>query len=295
MQCSLVISSQSIASSSGFGFVREAQRVSVPRDEAQTVGDTGRDLMARERAGRDGRDGGSVTTSGAPCATGQVTLRGRHPTSVVASSSEQSMLPTLITLSRFPLLAIVVATLYRGSPAVRLIGVGVLLLGLLLDTVDGAIARRRNEATLVGSVLDIAADRTYELVLWMCFADLGLISVLIPLIVVARTALTDAFRSVGVGQGIAPFAQLGAGRAGFLVASSWMRTGYGVSKVLAFCGLALVPAFGRVPTQASGLAAWEVANALAWITVALCVVRGLPVIVQGLRQHRGTSGHASTA
>ena len=195
------------------------------------------------------------------------------------------MLATLITLSRFPLLTVVILTLYRGSHTARLFGVGVLLVGLLLDTVDGAVARKRNEASLIGSVLDIAADRTYELVLWMCFADLGLIPLLIPLIVVARTALTDAFRSVGVGQGTAPFAQLRTWLGRFLVASSWMRTGYGVSKVATFCGLALVQAFRSIPGGAVDGTVSGALEALMWLTVAMCVLRGLPVILQGLRQH----------
>lgn len=193
------------------------------------------------------------------------------------------MLATLVTLSRFPLLAFVIVTFYRSTPAMRLIGVGVLLVGLLLDTVDGMIARKRHETTLVGSVLDIAADRTYELVLWICFAERGLIPMVIPCIVVARTALTDALRSVDVARGVAPFAQLRSRAAQFLVASSWMRSGYGVSKVVAFCGLALVLAVGSGATYAAWLTA--MVGVMAWVTVVLCVARGVPVIVEGLRRH----------
>jgi phosphatidylglycerophosphate synthase len=191
------------------------------------------------------------------------------------------MSANLITVARFPLLAIVVLTLYFGSPMTQIAGVGVLLLGLALDTVDGVVARRRKETSLVGSVLDIAADRTYELVLWVCFADLGLIPLAIPLLVVARTALTDAFRAVGVGQGVTPFSQLGTRVGRFLVASSWMRIGYGASKLLAFSGLMLARALdgARVAETMIG----DVALTVAWICVALCLLRGLPVVAEGLR------------
>ncbi len=194
------------------------------------------------------------------------------------------MLATRITLARFPLLGIVLVTLYHGGPLVRLVGVAVLAFGLLLDTVDGVVARRLKETSLHGSVLDIAADRTYELVLWLCFANLGLIPVSIPLLVVARTTLTDAFRSLGVRDGIAPFDQPGGSLAGRLVASSWMRTGYGLSKGIAFGGLALVAALpgsvlapGRLPLLAA-------AQAAAWIAVGFCLVRGAPVVIDGLRR-----------
>jgi len=225
----------------------------------------------------------------------EVTARGRGADSLDHLLRSLAVIATLVTLSRFPLLGVVILGLYRGSPAFRLIGVAVLFLGLLLDTVDGAIARKRNEASLVGSVLDIAADRTYELVLWMCFAHLGLIPVLMPLVVVARTALTDAFRSVGVGQGTAPFAQLRTRLGRFLVASSWMRTGYSVSKVLTFCGLALVQAFGSLPEAALKEDLWKVVHALAWVSIGMCVLRGLPVIVQGLREIWVTTDSPRTA
>jgi phosphatidylglycerophosphate synthase len=112
-----------------------------------------------------------------------------------------------ITLSRFPLILVYILILYYAPAPWRLAAVALLFIGLMLDTVDGMVARRQGQTSLIGSVLDIAADRTYELVLWVCFADLGLIPVAIPLIVIARTTLTDALRSIGVRQGEPPFTQ----------------------------------------------------------------------------------------
>jgi phosphatidylglycerophosphate synthase len=199
------------------------------------------------------------------------------------------MLANGITLARFPLLAACLAILYFGSPALRLVGAVLLLLGLLLDTVDGIVARRRAEISLMGSVLDIAADRTYELALWVAFAHLGLIPAVIPLLVLARTTMTDALRGVGVAQGTAPFDQQQSRLARFLVASAWMRTGYAVTKVAAFCGLALAQAVAGYPLGSSlrelspGLLV--AGNALAWIAVLICLVRGVPVIVEGVQRH----------
>ena len=114
------------------------------------------------------------------------------------------MLANWITLSRFPILVTTVLALYLGSPTARVAGVALLFVGLMLDTVDGAVARRTGRTTLFGGVLDIAADRTYELVLWVCFADLRLIPTAIPLVVLVRTTLTDALRAIGIGRGEAP-------------------------------------------------------------------------------------------
>ena len=206
------------------------------------------------------------------------------------------MLANWITLSRFPLLLISILTLYFGSPTLRLAGVALLFVGLMLDTVDGMVARRTGQTSLFGSVLDIAADRTYELVLWVCFADLRMIPVAIPLIIIARTTLTDAFRSIGVGQGTAPFAQHRTALGRFLVGSTWMRTGYAVTKTTTFCGLALAQAFGGFP-HATPLARavpsmMMALQVTAWLAVAFCVFRGLPVIIHSLRQYWGTPAAA---
>jgi phosphatidylglycerophosphate synthase len=201
------------------------------------------------------------------------------------------MLATWITLARLPLLGICLAILYLGSPPVRLLGAGLLLFGLLLDTVDGVVARARSETSLLGSVLDIAADRVYELSLWVSFAYLGLISGVVPLVVLVRTTLTDALRSVGVAEGTAPFDQHRAPLARFLVASPWMRTGYSSAKAAAFCGLAVAHAFlGFPPGSGFRDIAPDLliaANALAWAAVLFCVVRGVPVVVEGVRRNRG--------
>lgn len=196
----------------------------------------------------------------------------------------------LITISRFPLLLGFLLMLYFGGPTVQLFSVPYLFVALMLDTVDGMVARRRQATTLMGSVLDIAADRVYELALWVALADKGAIPVAIPLIVLTRTTLTDAVRSIGLSKGKAPFEQHKSRLGRFLVGSPWMRSGYSVSKIASFCGLTLALALAGFPAgsqfeQASGtvLAAFQT---LAWIAVAFCLVRGAPVILSGYQQVR---------
>ncbi len=199
------------------------------------------------------------------------------------------MLANYITLSRFPLLLIYLVILYRGSAALQLAGVGLLLLGLMLDTVDGVVARKTGRTSLAGGVLDIAADRSYELALWVCFADLGLIPATIPLIIILRTTLTDALRSLGIAEGTAPLAQHRTDLARFLVGSAWMRTGYSLTKIAAFCGLALARALARFPEQAAAIdlpAMLDVLQAIAWLAVGFCLSRGIPVIVAGVPRLR---------
>lgn len=192
------------------------------------------------------------------------------------------MLANWITLSRFPLLAAIVLILFHGSPSLRLAGVAILFFGLMLDTVDGVVARWQGRTSLFGSVLDIAADRTYELVLWTVFAVLGMIHVAIPILVIARTTLTDAFRGIGIAQGVPPFEQHRSPLGRFLVGSPFMRTGYAVTKVVTFCGLALAQA---LEGTASGARLLTFSQTVAWLALAFCIFRGLPVILGTLRRY----------
>ncbi len=105
----------------------------------------------------------------------------------------------LITILRFPLLVVVVLLLYFGGAVGQLIDAPLIVVLILMDSLDGVVARRRGEQTLIGSALDIAADRAVEIVLWVVYAQLGLIPVVIPLTVIIRGALTDTIRNVAVG------------------------------------------------------------------------------------------------
>lgn len=196
----------------------------------------------------------------------------------------------LITISRFPLLLGFLLMLYAGSPQVQLLSVPYLFIALMLDTVDGMVARRRRDTSLMGSVLDIAADRVYELALWVALADLGAIPVAIPLIVITRTTLTDAVRSIGVSKGKAPFEQHQSRLARFVVGSPWMRSSYSISKIASFCGLTLAVALAAFPAgsqlQQASDSLLSAFRTLAWVAVVICIVRGTPVILSGYRQVR---------
>ena len=65
----------------------------------------------------------------------------------------------LITVLRFPLLIVIVLLLYFGGTVGQLIDAPLIVVLILMDSLDGIVARRRNEQTLIGSALDIAADR----------------------------------------------------------------------------------------------------------------------------------------
>lgn len=180
-----------------------------------------------------------------------------------------------ITILRFPLLAAVVILLYQPRDPVRLIAVLLIAVLMFMDTLDGVVARRRHEESLMGSALDIAADRAVEIVLWVVFAHLRLIPVIIPLVVIIRGTLTDSIRSVAAQRGLSAHRMMSSSLGKWLVASPPMRTGYSIVKIVAFLTLALA--------LQSGNAAWtqtvyRVGLYAAWLAMVLCIIRGLPVL-----------------
>lgn len=192
------------------------------------------------------------------------------------------MLANLITLSRIPLLALIILLLYQPTATPRFIAAPLIIFLIVMDSFDGAIARKRGETSVLGSVLDIAADRTVEFLLWVVFAHLRLISVIFPLIVLTRGTFVDAVRAVAPSKGLAPFEMMRSRVGRFLVKSPWLRTPFAIAKAVAFFFLAL--AHGLAAAGSPALPTVNViAQVCAWLALVICLLRGIPVLIEAPR------------
>ena len=191
----------------------------------------------------------------------------------------------LITFGRCVLLFVLLLIVYWGSPGLQLLNAPLVLLVIALDGVDGWVARRRNEESVFGATFDIAADRIVENVLWVVLAHLGLIGVWVPLLFIVRGNLVDAIRSKGAAEGTAAFDMMKTPVGRFLVAGRFMRAFYAVVKAVTFAWVLLWQPF---PVLAPDFwAAWAepiqaVSLTLVIVSAALCVIRGLPVVLEFL-------------
>lgn len=189
----------------------------------------------------------------------------------------------LITTLRLLLLFALVGMAYQAPPSWQLANAPLLLLIFALDGVDGWVARRFHETSLFGSLYDIAADRVVENVLWVVLADLELVPVWVALLFLTRGILVDAVRSVGAAQGKAPFALTKSALGQFLVAGRFMRAAYGVLKTIAFGWIFLLQPWPALHPEL--WARWTgpltmVTGVLVYSAVALCLLRGLPVLLE---------------
>jgi len=182
----------------------------------------------------------------------------------------------------------------RGAWA-NLAAVGLTVGAIALDALDGHIARKKKMATPVGAQLDILGDRMIENVYFTYFAVVGMVSLWLPVFFFARGAATDFLRGLAMKAGHSPMAagwganamlQSWWGRA--LVASRWSRGLYAAMKCMCFCYLGMELALTRGPVALIGEMAADQRGAirlgamvLTWVTAGFCLLRGLPVLVEG--------------
>jgi CDP-diacylglycerol--glycerol-3-phosphate 3-phosphatidyltransferase len=218
----------------------------------------------------------------------------------------------LITVGRVLLLFGAIAMIYSRDYWTVFIA-GLLIAAIFAgDGLDGWVARKRNSSTRLGAVLDIAGDRVVENALWVVAAALGLIGVWAPLIVLTRSFTVDVMRSVALSEGKTALGEATMARSRFtwfLTASRFSRTAYGWSKALGFVFLTwlfawqLPDANGRFLDTLYDVAAFRwVGWFLVYASVALCIIRGLPVIYDALfyledapgvePAHEATAAHA---
>ena len=190
----------------------------------------------------------------------------------------------LMTLSRLVLLLLVVWIAYLPPSPWQYLNFVLIIVIFVTDGLDGYIARKRNEETLFGALFDIAGDRIVELTLWIIFADLDLIPIWVPLIFIIRGTVVDTIRSSQSKDAQAsPFAMMQSPLGRWLVAGKFMRIFYAVMKAHAFCALALVlPSAYVIPSiwDKIGLYFNGLAMFFVYLSVFLCLARGLPVVAE---------------
>ncbi|MDQ4077172.1 MAG: CDP-alcohol phosphatidyltransferase family protein [Chloroflexota bacterium] len=198
------------------------------------------------------------------------------------------MVANTITLSRLLLLALAVAFLYFGGPVIKLAAFFLTLIIILLDGVDGMVARARGETSELGSVMDIAIDRVVENVYWIVYADLSLVPVWVALVVVSRGIITDAIRGFVLARGETAFEMMKTPWARWLVSGRPMRAFYGGIKAVVFAALALFMALREWFPAAPWLdPLYTFLFILVLLTVATTVLRGVPVVYESRRYFFG--------
>ncbi len=195
----------------------------------------------------------------------------------------------LITLGRFLLLFLVVTMAYEASPAWQVVNAPLLLLIIALDGVDGYVARKRAETSVFGSIFDIAIDRVVENVLWVVLAHLDLVPIWVAIVFITRSSVVDSIRYAAISRGETAFGMMRSPWGRFLVAGRFMRGFYGALKAVTFGWVFMIQPWPEL--LPAFWASWAplleaVAMGLVYASVALCLLRGIPVVVEFTMEQR---------
>lgn len=191
----------------------------------------------------------------------------------------------LITLSRLTLAFIIVAIALYANTSIQFINAPLVIIIILLDGLDGIIARKCKETSVFGAVFDIAADRIIEITLWITLAQLNIVSIWVALIFLSRGILVDSLRNQHAYRGNMPFSIMRTSFGKFLVASRTMRFTSGLIKLMVFSWLFfLIPASETWPQV---FVTYDtlfncISNFLIYLSVAICLARGIPVIAESI-------------
>ncbi len=118
-------------------------------------------------------------------------------------------LPTWITIIRIfmtPVLVVVLLTrttsLEHLNVSWQMIGVGVFLLASLTDWLDGWLARRRDQVTTLGILLDPIADKLLTSAAFISLVEIGAARAWMVWIILGREFAVDGLRMIASSQGL---------------------------------------------------------------------------------------------
>lgn len=190
----------------------------------------------------------------------------------------------LVSLLRVLLCLAVVWLLFIQTPEVYWTCFILTVVVIWMDGLDGYLARKLNETSKLGAVIDILGDRIVEQVYWVAFLALGWVPLWIPLTVIVRGVLVDGLRAIALEQGYTAFgstsmmqSKLGV----LLVSSRFSRWSYAATKALAFSFLILAHTPSLDPEWAATIL--QGAMVCVYAAVFFCVVRGFPVLMESRR------------
>ncbi len=187
----------------------------------------------------------------------------------------------IVSITRIFVAFAAIALLFVNCACAYIWAVILTIIAFIMDGVDGYVARKFNQASEWGSVLDIMGDRIVEASYWIAFAVMGWLNILFPLVCISRAFTTDSIRSVALSKGMTAFGEKSMQSTAwgkFICASKFMRISYAVAKVAAFVLIIVAYIPGLETSIADPIRFIAVVSA--WIAIIFCVVRAIPVVAE---------------
>jgi CDP-diacylglycerol---glycerol-3-phosphate 3-phosphatidyltransferase len=122
-------------------------------------------------------------------------------------------LPNALTVLRIFLVPVLVVVLLTRAEGGLFLGAGIFGLAVLTDYLDGYFARRRNQITRLGILLDPIADKLLTAAAFLSLVEMGLVHAWMVMIILGRELAVTGLRNVAAGRGVLiPASPLGKGK-----------------------------------------------------------------------------------
>lgn len=106
-----------------------------------------------------------------------------------------------LTLLRILLVPVFMVTLSLNTPTTRLIALFIFIIAAITDFVDGYVARRYNQITNLGKVLDPVADKVLVAAALIGLVELNEIAAWIAVLIISREFLVSVLRILVANEG----------------------------------------------------------------------------------------------
>ena len=157
--------------------------------------------------------------------------------------------PNVLTVLRIVAVPVLVVALLDETPDGDVIAAVVFALAAITDGLDGYIARRRQQITTFGKLMDPLADKMLVIAALISLVSLDRLAAWVAMVIIARELAVTGLRALAAERGV-------------VIAASWLgkaKTGLQIAAILA------VIAFDPTPV-------W--ADVLLYVAVAVTVISG---------------------
>src|SRR5436190_7431092 len=110
--------------------------------------------------------------------------------------------PNVLTLLRILAVPVIVVALLGETPNGDALAAGVFALAAFTDGLDGYIARRRQDVTTFGKLVDPLADKLLIVAALVSLVSLGRLAAWVAMVIIARELAVTGLRAVAVEQGV---------------------------------------------------------------------------------------------
>ncbi|HET6267250.1 MAG TPA: CDP-diacylglycerol--glycerol-3-phosphate 3-phosphatidyltransferase [Acidobacteriota bacterium] len=177
-------------------------------------------------------------------------------------------LPNTLTLSRIFLTPILVVVLLTRIEGKEIYGALIFTVAALTDFLDGYFARKRNQVTNVGKLLDPIADKLLVTSAFISLVELNLAPAWMVVIIVGREFAVSGIRSIAASQG-------------FIMPANWFGKTKTVVQVLTIVVLIVANTYIE-PWKSFG-------RYLLWATLAISLFSAITYLITFLRYEKNAT------